>query len=83
MQDRSDEGKEGVWHHHAVIQKAFFLFEYLGEIETESESVLTCLSEDWMSSNHEKNNGKIFLVTLPLKGQVIAVKWAKQLYRYS
>ena len=56
------------------FRRRFFLFEYLGEIETESESVLTCLSEDWMSSNHEKNNGKIFLVTLPLKGQVIAVK---------
>ena len=32
-----------------------FVIEYLGEIETEFENILACLSGAQMVSNHEKN----------------------------
>ena len=32
-----------------------FVIEYLGEIETEFENILACLSGAQMGSNHEKN----------------------------
>ena len=32
-----------------------FVIEYLGEIETEFENTLACLSGAQMGSNHEKN----------------------------
>ena len=34
------------------------MLEYLGEIETELENTLACLSEAPMGSNHEKNGGR-------------------------
>ena len=34
-----------------------FVMEYFGEIETEFEHTLACLSLAWMGSNHEKNGG--------------------------
>ena len=34
-----------------------FVIEYLGEIETEFENTLGCLSEAQMGSNHEKKSG--------------------------
>ena len=35
-----------------------FVIEYLGEIETEFENTLACLSGAQMSSNHEKTGGR-------------------------
>ena len=34
---------------------SIFVIEYLGEIETEFENTLACLSGVQMGSNHEKN----------------------------
>ena len=34
-----------------------FMIEYLGEIETEFDNILACLSVAQMSWNHEKNEG--------------------------
>ena len=44
----------GVLH---MVKSIFFLFViyYLGEIETEFENTLACLSGAQMGSNHEKN----------------------------
>ena len=35
-----------------------FVIEYLGEIETEFENTLACLSGAWKSLNHEKREVK-------------------------
>ena len=37
-----------------------FVIEYLGEIETEFENTLPCLSGAQMGSNHEKNGSQKF-----------------------
>ena len=42
-----------------------FVIEYLGEIETEFENTLACLSGAQMGSNHEK---KLQVENLPLSG---------------
>ena len=42
------------------------MIEYLGEIETEFENTLGCLSGAQMGSNHEKNRGRKSRDTLPL-----------------
>ena len=39
---------------------------FFGEIETEFENTLACLSGAWMGSNHEKNGGQKSRYTLPL-----------------
>ena len=39
--------------------------EYLGEIETELENILACLSGVQMGSNHAKNGGRKYCDTLP------------------
>ena len=39
---------------------------YLGEIKTEIENTLACLSWAQMGSNHEKNGGRKSCDTLPL-----------------
>ena len=44
----------------------FFKFEYLGEIETQFENILACLSGAYMGANHEKNGGRKSRDTLPL-----------------
>ena len=44
-----------------------FVLEYLGEIETEFENTLACLSGAQMGLNHEKNGGQKSRDTLPLK----------------
>ena len=36
------------------------MIEYLGEIETEFENTLACLSGAQMGLNHEKNGGRTF-----------------------
>ena len=41
-------------------------FKYLGEIETQFENTLRCLSGSQMGSNHEKNRGRKSRDTLPL-----------------
>ena len=43
-----------------------FVIEYLGEIETEFENTLACLSGAQMGSNHEKTGGRKSRDTLPL-----------------
>ena len=42
------------------------MIEYLGEIESEFENTLACLSRAQMGLNHEKNGGRNSLDTLPL-----------------
>ena len=43
-----------------------FVIEYLGEIKTEFENTLPCLSGAQMGSNHEQNRGRKSRDTLPL-----------------
>ena len=45
----------------------FFLFEYLGKIETEFENTLGCLSGAQMGSNDEKNRRSKNLWHTPFK----------------
>ena len=47
-------------------EEFFFKFEYLGEIETQFENILACLSGAYMGANHEKNGGRKSRDTLPL-----------------
>ena len=48
-----------------------FVIEYLGEIETELENTLACLSGSQIGSKHEKNGGKKSRDTLPLRKVVL------------
>ena len=41
--------------HTAESNFSYFVIEYLGEIETEFENILACLSGAQMGLNHEKN----------------------------
>ena len=43
------------------------MIKYLGEIETELENNLACLSGTQMGSNHERNGGRKSRDTLPLR----------------
>ena len=43
------------------------MIKYLGEIETELENTLACLSEAQMGLNHIKSGGRKSRNTLPLK----------------
>ena len=54
-----------------------FVIEYLGEIETEFENTLACLSGAQMGSNHEKSGGQKSCDTLPL-----SVYWQGSLSNY-
>ena len=44
---------------------------YLGEIKTEFENTLACLSGAQMGSNHEKNGGRKSRDTLPLSSAIL------------
>ena len=46
-----------------------FVIEYLGEIETEFENTLPCLSGAQMGSNHGNNSGRKSRDTLPLSNE--------------
>ena len=48
------------------------MIEYLGEIETELENTLACISVAQMGLNHEKNGGRKSRDTLPLKLEYLA-----------
>ena len=42
------------------------MIEYLGEIETEFENTIACLSGAQLGLNHDKNGGRESRDTLPL-----------------
>ena len=52
--------------HTAESNFSNFEIEYLGEIETEFENSLACLSGAQIGSNHEKAGGRKSRDTLPL-----------------
>ena len=54
--------------HTAESNFSNFEIEYLGEIETEFENTLACLSGAQMGSNHEKNWRPKILWHTPFKG---------------
>ena len=51
---------------------SFLKFEYLGEIETEFENTLACLSGAQMGLNHEKTGGQKSRDTLPLRSNTLS-----------
>ena len=51
---------------HRRVEFFMFVIEYLGEIETEFENPLACLSGAQMGSSHEKTGGQKSRDTLPL-----------------
>ena len=55
-------GFRGVMH----TAELFLKFEYLGEIETEFENLLSCVSGAQMVLNHDKTGGQKSRDTLPL-----------------
>ena len=59
----------GVLHIAEIVSAVWdnFMIEYLGEIETELENNLACLSGTQMGSNHERNGGRKSRDTLPLR----------------
>ena len=53
---------------HSAHRRVYLKLKYLGEIETEFENTLACLSGAQMGSNHaKKTGGRKFRDTLPLK----------------
>ena len=59
-----------------------FVIEYLGEIETEFENTLACLSGAQIGSNHEKNEGQKSRDTLPLREHSKS-KYCKSRHRWN
>ena len=59
-----------------------FVIEYLGEIETEFENTLACLSGAQMGSNHAKKRGRKSRDTLHLRKNYMSMQFSNFAIEY-